>query len=98
MLDLEQITEVAREVAETRLGKGLEEVRVKPMCDWTGRDGFDVLMIVDPSVVPILTGTDAAYWTLGEIGERLSQLGEPRFAYVGYVTREELEAPHDPDA
>lgn len=76
----------------------MEEVRVEPIADWTGTDALDVLIVLRPSAVRLLKSTDAASAMLNDLGDRLGELGENKFAYVGYATREELEAVDDPES
>jgi hypothetical protein len=68
------------------------------MADWTGADALRVLIVLHPSAVRQLKTTDKAAAMLNGLGERLDRMGEPRFAYVSYATREELDASDDPES
>jgi hypothetical protein len=99
VLDLDQITDVAQEIARANFGaRRIEDVRVEPMADWTGADALRVLIVLHPSAVRQLKTTDKAAAMLNGLGERLDRMGEPRFAYVSYATREELDASDDPES
>jgi hypothetical protein len=98
MLDLDRITDVAREIAWAKFGaKRVEDVRVEPIADWTGADALDVLVVLRPSAARLLKSSDKAAEMLNDLGERLGGMGEQRFAYVGYATQEELDSRDDPE-
>jgi hypothetical protein len=99
MLALDQITEVAQEIARAKFGaKRVEDVRVEPMSDWTGADALRVLVVLHPSVVKQLKNGKKASAMLFDLGNRLDRLGEQRFAYVDYATQEELDADDDAES
>ena len=98
MLALDRITEVAQEIARAKFGvKRVEEVRVEPIADWTGRDSLDVLIVLQPKAAKQLGTTNKDPEMLHDLAERLGSMGELRFADVGYATRAELDASDEPE-
>jgi len=93
MLDLNRIAEVTQEVASNIFGRGMvKDVRVKPMSEWTGEDALDVIVVLPKSADPRLEDGEKMGAMLLNLGDRLFELGELRFAHVRYRTLEESNA------
>jgi hypothetical protein len=96
MLDLDRIAEVTHEVASELFGHGMvKDVRVKPMSEWTGEDALDVIVVLPKSADPRLKDGEEMSAMLLNLGDRLFELGELRFAHVRYRTLEETNASGD---
>jgi hypothetical protein len=90
MLDLNRIAEVAEEVARETFGqKQVKDIRVSHMSEWTGEDALDVVVVMPKSAGPQLRDGEKLSAMLLNLGDRLYDLGELRFAHVRYTTRKE---------
>jgi hypothetical protein len=96
MLDLDRIAEVTEEVASDIFGRGMvKDVRVEPMSEWTGDDALDVIVVLSKSADPRLEDGENMCAMLLNLGDKLYELGELRFAHVRYRTQEESNAGGD---
>jgi len=93
MLDIDRITEIARNVYRQKLGpKRVEDVKVKATIDSQGDEALRVIVVIVPSALKYLRRGEEVSAARFEFGEQLERAGEGRFPIVEYATREELAA------
>lgn len=89
-MDAPSVARIAEEVARQKLGaENVVRTKAEPMTDWTGAEGWRVLIVLAPDAVERISG-DAALDNLSFLQERLQAAGEERFGFVEYATEEEL--------
>jgi hypothetical protein len=98
MIEPADVARIAEEVAREQLGaENIVRTAAEPMIDWTGAEGWRVLIVLAPAAVERISG-DAALDNLSLLQERLQEAGEQRFGFVEYATEEELtEESADPE-
>ena len=90
MIDAPDVARIAEEVARQKLGaENIVRTAVEPMTDWTGAEGWRVLIVLAPDAVDRISG-DAVLDNLSVLQEELQAAGEDRFGFVEYATEEEL--------
>jgi hypothetical protein len=90
MIEAADVARIAEEVARKRLGVGnIVRATAEPMIDWTGAEGWRVLIVLAPDAVGRITG-DAALENLVDLQKKVQRAGDERFAFVEYATEEEL--------
>jgi hypothetical protein len=98
MIGPADVARIAEEVAREQLGtENVVRTSAEPMIDWTGAEGWRVLIVLAPAAVERISG-DATLDNLSLLQERLQEAGEQRFGFVEYATEEELaEEGADPE-
>lgn len=98
MIEPADVARIADQVARKELGaENVVRVEAEPMVDWTGAEGWRVLIVLAPEAVTRISG-DAALNNLSFLQERLQEAGDERFGFVEYATEEELaEEGDDPE-
>ena len=92
MLDLEQISQIVRDVAARNLGaKTVEWIDSQSTTDSEGQAALRITIVLAPDVANKLKG-DAVLNTLVEIQDQLRAQGEERFPILEYGTEDELFA------
>jgi hypothetical protein len=95
MIDIEQVSQMAADIAKANLGPGnVIRVESEPSTDLDGNDAWRVTIVIPPGVAEKLNG-DAVLDTLVQIQHRLQEIGDDRFAFVHYATEAELESVGD---
>jgi hypothetical protein len=90
MIEAAEVAQIAEEVARDKLGTdNVVRTVAEPMIDWTGEEGWRVLIVLAPDAVPRISG-DAALDNLVKLQEMVHKAGDNRFAFVEYATEEEL--------
>jgi len=90
MIDLDKISQIARDAAKANLGsQNVVRVESEPTSDWAGDEALNLLIVIAPGVAN--TAKDNAFLkTLSQISDQLLDAGEERFPFVHYATEEEL--------
>lgn len=98
MIEAVDVARIAEEVAREKLGaENVVRTVAEPMVDWTGAEGWRVLIVLASDAVARISG-DAALDNLSLLQERLQAAGDERFGFVEYATEEELaEEGDDPE-
>ena len=90
MIEPADVARIAEAVAREKLGaENVVRTAAEPMVDWTGAEGWRVLIVLAPQAVERISG-DAVLDNLSLLQERLQGAGEERFGFVEYATEEEL--------
>jgi hypothetical protein len=91
MLQLDKISEAARQVASANLNPGtIVSASSEPSVDSEGRDALRIMMIVKPETVSDISG-DKVLDILVQTQARLQREGEERPVTIEYGTPEEVE-------
>jgi hypothetical protein len=98
MIDAPDVARISEEVARQKLGaENVARIVAEPMTDWTGAEGWRVLIVLrDDEAVSRISG-DAVVDNLVAIQEAIQSAGDDRFGFVEYATEEELAAGDDPE-
>jgi hypothetical protein len=90
MIEAAEVAQIAEKVARDKLGtENVVRTVAEPMVDWTGAEGWRVLIVLTPDAVSRISG-DAALDNLVRLQEMVHTAGDDRFAFVEYATEEEL--------
>src|SRR5437763_1308669 len=91
MLANDQITQIAREVAQANTApQSVRNVLAEPAIDSEGEDGLRITIVVASDAAEKLSG-QSALDILVQLLDRLRQAGEERFPLIEYATEDELE-------
>lgn len=91
MLHLEEVDDLAREVAQKHLAAfGVQDVKSEPTTDSEGNDALRITITIQ-STDRISGSGDALLDTLSEIWRRLEESNDLRFPIITYTTEEEEE-------
>lgn len=95
MIEAADVARIADKVARKELGaENVVRVEAEPMVDWTGAEGWRVLIVLAPDAISRIPG-DAALDNLVGLQKSVQRAGDERFAFVEYATEEELAAGDD---
>ncbi|SRR5712691_10927608 len=90
MIEAADVARIADEVARKQLGtENVVRVEAEPMVDWTGAEGWRVLIVLAPDALSRISG-DAALDNLVGLQTSVQRAGDDRFAFIEYATEEEL--------
>ena len=90
MIEATEVARIAEQVAREKLGvENVVRTAAEPMVDWTGAEGWRVLIVIAPDAISRISG-DALLDNLSLLQERLQKAGEDRFGFIEYATEEEL--------
>jgi|SRR4051794_10181337 hypothetical protein len=90
MIEAIEIARIAEEVAREKLGsENVARTVAEPMVDWTGAEGWRVLIVLTADAGSRISG-DAALDNLVGLQKGIRQAGDDRMAFVEYATEEEL--------
>ncbi len=95
MIEAMEIARIAEKVAREKLGaENIVRAVAEPIVDWTGAEGWRVLIVLTADAVSRISG-DAALDNLVGLQKSIQRAGDSRAAFVEYATEEELAAGAD---
>ena len=98
MLDVQQVTELANDVARTTLsGRKIESVSVEPSVDWLGHDAVRITVVTHGQVADRST-VEAIVAIENKLQDRFYQLGAELWPFVDILTPEDLAADDGPES
>jgi hypothetical protein len=90
MIEAMEVARIAEEVAREKLGaENVVRTVAEPMVDWTGAEGWRVLIVLAAEAVSRISG-EAALDNLVGLQKSIQRAGDSRAAFVEYATEEEL--------
>jgi hypothetical protein len=96
MMDMDQITDLARAVGRARIGPGaVKDVLTEPDMDSEGNDAVRITYIIGPEIVRRMTGEDVLHVFM-DLQKHLDERAGGLFPRVRYATPAELAAVDDP--
>jgi len=90
MIEAMEVARIAEKVAREKLGaENVVRTIAEPMVDWTGAEGWRVLIVLTANAVSQISG-EAALDNLVGLQKSIQRAGDSRVAFVEYATEEDL--------